>query len=72
MTRSNLRPPAPEDKLLTLNEAAEYFGVIPQTMRRWVDDGRIAGTRTLGGHRRVYLHSVLTALEEHEVARRQP
>lgn len=53
-----------EEQLLKLDEAAEYFKVIPGTVKRWVDKGLLAGTRTPGGHRRVYLWSVLKMLEE--------
>ncbi|MFQ5924232.1 MAG: helix-turn-helix domain-containing protein, partial [Anaerolineales bacterium] len=37
---------------LRLTEAASRLGVHPTTLRRWADDGKIASTRTAGGHRR--------------------
>lgn len=37
---------------LSLGEAAAQLGVHPSTLRRWSDAGRIACTRTDGGHRR--------------------
>lgn len=37
---------------LSLREASELIGVHPSTLRRWADAGRIACTRTPGGHRR--------------------
>jgi excisionase family DNA binding protein len=52
-----------EDRLLKLDEAAKYFAVEQNTVRRWLDNGHLAGTRTPGGHRRVFLWSVLKALE---------
>ena len=34
-------------------EAAELLGVSPDTMRRWVDAGRVAAFRDAQGHRRI-------------------
>jgi len=62
MTRR--RPLAQEDMLLKLDEAGKYFGVEGVTVRRWLDAGKLAGTRTPGGHRRVFLWSVLKKMEE--------
>lgn len=39
-------------KLLTVSEVASEFGVHPQTVRRWADQGDLPSTRTLGGARR--------------------
>lgn len=33
-------------------EAAEYYGVIPNTIRTWADQGKIQFIKTDGGHRR--------------------
>ena len=61
MTRKREIPP--DEILLKLEEAAAYFGVEQNTVRRWMDAGKLAGTRTPGGHRRIFLWSVLKALE---------
>jgi molybdopterin-binding protein len=34
-----------------IGEAAELLGVSVDTLRRWADSGRLATTRTSGGHR---------------------
>lgn len=36
-----------------MGEAAALLGVSVDTVRRWADDGRVATTRTDGGHRMV-------------------
>jgi molybdopterin-binding protein len=36
-----------------ISEAAELLGVSPDTVRRWVDAGRLAAAREPNGHRRV-------------------
>jgi molybdopterin-binding protein len=36
-----------------VGRAAELLGVSPDTLRRWADTGRLALTRTSGGHRLV-------------------
>lgn len=38
---------------LRLGEAADRLGIAPETLRRWVDDGRLAAERTPGGQRTV-------------------
>ncbi len=38
---------------LRMGEAANLLGVSVDTVRRWADDGRLATTRTHGGHRLV-------------------
>lgn len=47
------------DELLTTQEAADRLAVGPTTIKRWADEGRIDVVRTLGGHRRYTLASVL-------------
>jgi molybdopterin-binding protein len=36
-----------------MGEAAAFLGVSVDTVRRWTDDGRLATSRTAGGHRLV-------------------
>ena len=36
-----------------MGEAAAFLGVSVDTVRRWADDGRLATSRTAGGHRMV-------------------
>ena len=40
------------DNSLAIGEAAAYLGVAPHTLRAWTREGRVAATRTAGGHRR--------------------
>jgi len=41
------------EKLYSLQEACEFLGVSPSTIRRWEKAGKIRCLRTLGGQRRV-------------------
>jgi putative resolvase len=50
------------EKLYSLQEACEFLGVSPSTIRRWEREGKIRCVRTPGGQRRV---------PESEVARLQ-
>ncbi|TVP75769.1 MAG: helix-turn-helix domain-containing protein [Gemmatimonadales bacterium] len=44
---------------LTTSEAAELLGVHPSTVKRWTDADELESEKTEGGHRRLYLRSVL-------------
>jgi molybdopterin-binding protein len=37
----------------TPTQVGELLGVSPDTVRRWCDEGRLAATRSSGGHRQV-------------------
>ena len=43
----------PQKELLTINEVAEIFGVHPETLRRWNNEGKLKAIR-IGkfGHRK--------------------
>lgn len=43
---------------LRLDEAAALMEVHVDTVRRWVDEGKLSSVRTAGGHRRVHTESV--------------
>lgn len=45
-------------KLVTVQEAAEYLGIHPDTVRDWENKGHITATRTPGGHRRFDLEEL--------------
>ncbi len=40
------------DRLLTPGQVARVFRVDSKTVARWAKEGRLASTKTLGGHRR--------------------
>lgn len=42
-------------RLLTTRQLAEALGVSESSLKRWVDAGKIAASRTEGGHRRIEL-----------------
>lgn len=42
-------------RLLTTRELADALGVSESSLKRWVDSGKIPGSRTSGGHRRIQL-----------------
>lgn len=45
--------------LITVKEAAELLGVSTKTIRRWSADGKIKAVRTVGGHRRFDITTLL-------------
>lgn len=57
---------------LRLGQAAALLGVSVDTVRRWVDDGRIEGGRTPGGHRTVSPDEVRRVLAERPHYRPSP
>lgn len=51
-------------RLLSTRELAEALGVSESSLKRWVDAGRIAASRTEGGHRRITLSEALRFIRE--------
>lgn len=49
----------PNDDFLSRAEVARLFNVSPSTVTRWADAGKLLCVRTLGGHRRYEMRSVL-------------
>ncbi|MBV8759879.1 MAG: cobalamin-dependent protein [Deltaproteobacteria bacterium] len=51
-------------RLLSTRDLSEALGVSESSLKRWVDSGRIAGSRTEGGHRRIALGDALQFIRE--------
>jgi molybdopterin-binding protein len=49
---------------LRIGEAAEALGISTDTLRRWIEDGRVASDRTSGGQRTVAREEVNRLLAE--------
>ena len=52
----------------TSSQVADLLGVSADTVRRWCDEGRLASTRTSGGHRMVEGSDLVDHLREHAKA----
>ena len=53
----------PRDRL-RIGEAADALGISTDTLRRWIEDGRVAAERTSGGQRTVSREQVNRLLAE--------
>jgi excisionase family DNA binding protein len=49
---------------LTTGALATYYGVNRATILRWVKDGRVASSRTVGGHYRVLIDDFRNAVAD--------
>ena len=53
--------------VFTVNQAAEYCRVSPQTIVNWINDGKLAAYKTAGGHRRIKMDDLDAFLKEHDM-----
>ena len=51
-------------RFLSPHELAQTVGVSESSVKRWVDEGRLTVTRTIGGHRRIGLREALRFIRE--------
>lgn len=61
MTEQNLHA----EQLLTSHEVGALLQVNPSSVKKWVNDGRIAAFRTPGGHRRIRVADLVDFLRRH-------
>jgi len=53
------------EQLLTSHEVGSLLQVNPSSVKKWVNDGRIAAFRTPGGHRRIRVADLIDFLNRH-------
>lgn len=53
-----LLTPAQAARLIRESDAGMFYRAHSRLVQAWADQGRLRSTRTLGGHRRIYLTSV--------------
>jgi excisionase family DNA binding protein len=58
-----------DDEILTVAQVAEQFGVTPQTVRAWIDSGKLKGGRVGKAYR--ILRGDVYAMVEHAALERQ-
>ena len=51
------------EQTMKVGQAADLLGVTPRTISNWANKGEIECRRTLGGHRRPLVSSVLALCE---------
>lgn len=59
-------------EFVSTREAAELLGVSLRTVQLWVESGDLAAWKTVGGHRRITLPSVVQLLDEQLAALEKP
>src|SRR6478609_2660547 len=55
------------EQLLTSSEVGDLLQVNPSSVKKWVNDGRIAAFRTPGGHRRIRAADLVEFLDVHKM-----
>lgn len=55
------------EQLLTSHEVGALLQVNPSSVKKWVNEGRIAAFRTPGGHRRIRAADLVDFLDEHKM-----
>ena len=60
------------DQLLTPKQVGQAIGVSESSLKRWCDRGVLPSSRTVGGHRRIPLASVIGYLRERNVDPSRP
>jgi excisionase family DNA binding protein len=55
------------DRLLTSHEVGALLQVNPSSVKKWVNEGRIAAFRTPGGHRRIRAADLVAFLDVHKM-----
>lgn len=59
-------------KNLSPRQLARATGVSESTIKRWVDDGRLQATRTVGGHRRIDVEEAVRFLRQNQITPASP
>jgi excisionase family DNA binding protein len=68
VTEQNLH----SERLLTSHEVGDLLQVNPSSVKKWVNEGRIAAFRTPGGHRRIRVADLVDFLRRHAMPVPQP
>src|SRR5437773_3543518 len=55
------------DQLLTSHQVGALLQVNPSSVKKWVNEGRIAAFRTPGGHRRIRVADLVEFLDVHKM-----
>lgn len=55
------------EKLLSVKQAADTYGVHPQTIRLWTENGKLNSFRTPSGHRRIVCPAHVTSFNPQQI-----
>ncbi len=58
--------------LLSPKQLGQALGVSESSLKRWIDDGRLVASRTLGGHRRIPISEAVRFIRETGLSIAQP